>query len=332
MILACHMGLFWSANFFVDEKTLSFTTSYTPIPQPIFSQKILVDDLVGKATQKYVVSSNPEISAPATFEQALNKTAIPNPFIWIGDKRIYTPEGTQELKIVETDYFNYFFLEPNSQQAENAWQNRLLYGPKTPCNPYDISLENAVSFSKIKFAINNAYLKVISGADKIIISGSYPFFYGGVSRLMLAVLNSFNLPGVWRIAFDEKDSLSCLATLSFYDKSLAEAFLLKNPFNTTVTALVVPNATEGEIDFGLGKNQSFDFKNAGVFFVPIAEKDLVKVILKIKGKKRLTFEVGGGSYGLVIDARPRPLTGFMSKSYTLKETEQLKRVLETKVI
>ena len=339
MIFACHIGLYWSANFFIDEKNLSFTCTHTPLPLPVFSKKIFLDSIVETAllsgpketaTEKYIISSNPDILTKTTFEDSLKELVMPCPYIWIGDKRIYTPEGVCELRINETDFFNYFFLEQSSQQADNAWQNRLLYGPKTPTNAYDISLENAVSFAKIKFAINSSYSKVLSGADKFIISGSYPFYYGGITRLMLAVLNAFNMPGIWRVCFDELDTVSCLATLACCNKELANSLLLKYPYPTTVTTLIVPGATGGEIDFGLGKNQSFDFKNAGVFFVPISEQDKVKVI--IKGKKNATFEVSGGTYGLVIDARVRPLSGFMSKSYAFKETEQLKRVLETKVI
>ncbi len=208
--------------------------------------------------------------------------------------------------------------------------NQALYPTAAPTRWHDLTVLNAAGrelLSKVTQAWQNDPALALMDSDLILLSGA-PLARGGKpSALLLMLLDTLDVRGIYSVAADSVGLASALGAVATVNPEAAAQALESDCLVTWGTVFVpelAPRAGEPvvlnvQVQPARGGRLEADVKLGSLELIPLGEGEKAEIEIRggrgvrwnkfIEGFKNNTFkrEVQGGTAGLLIDARGRPL-------------------------
>ena len=240
------------------------------------------------------------------------------PMIFLGEKRVYCPQGCFELNINSEAVFKWFDFEESVVNVTNFFQNRFLYGPAPAESVWEKSFQNALIRAKMQAAFRLVSPNFLETVEELYLSGEALYGFTNFQELLLNFLDAMEVLGFWRLYFDDKAVLGPLAGL-YPEKERALKILNKYPFKRVADVFIVPGVASAQIIFEDGKKQTLNLAREGIHLVPLSKEELT-VKLRLK-KGHFEKKVSAGVFGAVFDTRKRPLafSDLRSERFTMRD-------------
>jgi hypothetical protein len=268
----------------------------------------------------------------------LNPTAVYNelhlPVVDLGHAITYVMGKTFRGDVPAADICRFLPRKITELEVENYLGNKKLYPQLVPLGPREHAIEQAVAIAAASDAEQRRHglpaLKVArnsgSGTTEIALTGAVFAKAPSFGEALLIVLDALSLPPVTEVFLDTKLVIPALATLSFFEKDLAEKIFLKEPLLALGSVFSLPEELNLKLDLGLGEPLALLVAQNRLTCVPLGKGKIARVEFDSPSQKG-SFEVRGGELGLVIDTRPKPLQMPSSRRERWKMIEGWKEAL-----
>ncbi len=230
----------------------------------------------------------------------------PLPLVYVGEQRGYINNIVYPLIVSPVDFYRWFNLADDIAQVENYFHNRLAYSPKEPRDNWEKGFEEALFRERLTFLFENIQKNYLDTIDDLIIAGEALSFSGDNKRFVLSFLDSLPKTSFVRVYRDYNNRLVNIQALKYFNEDLYKDLISSHVIEDLAGCLVVPQAKEILLKFLDGTRLNINLEPNSISVIPLDKglKVEAKIIFE-KGKS--FFNVSGGTFGLVVDNRSRPL-------------------------
>lgn len=299
------------------ERPLGFTAAFRPSSADVVSYLISEAQFLYQQEVREVYASG-DVAGPRVVRlltagrAAQTAEVLPHlkfPLIDIGGTASFVlGEEVREAEIVPADIIKWLPFESSSQEIGNYLANKALYGQIIPFTPRDLILEQGVGRAKLKHGLS--HLGPHDWEEGIL------FLTGGVFSkapsprdTLLPLLDCLESLGSYEVFVDRRQVFPALATLGEFKPDLYKQISTHVFFAAELlgTVLVLGGATSLIVDTGLVQEQALDLGAGEVTVLPVGGEETITVRLTSGFWEAQEVKVRGGTVGVVLDTRPRPL-------------------------
>ncbi|OGY30285.1 MAG: hypothetical protein A3F35_00355 [Candidatus Woykebacteria bacterium RIFCSPHIGHO2_12_FULL_45_10] len=201
------------------------------------------------------------------------------------------------FKAAEVGSFLTFAI--GESELENHLANLSLHPQTVPETKNE--MEIAESLMRVSFAKKAAEL---GEASNILVTGSLVAAHPNLARIALVVLDVLGEGKVAEVVVDKGSFGNCWgAALTKYRELAGFEIDFLEKLGTFVS---LGGTGRVELDYGLKNLQEVTADQNEIALIPAGSGQKVKISFGL-GKEKRKFEASGGSFGILIDARPKPL-------------------------
>jgi len=223
-----------------------------------------------------------------------------------------------------------------------------VYPGLVPMHDEALAIEHSLArliLSKIAGTIYPRDSSKKRAVDPVIVSGRCLTQSPDASTSMLTLLNGLQPIGISNFLFDSHDLLAPLGVIAQINSILPVQVL--DGRLMTASGPVIGFASKAKhgsdiaffsLEFKDGKKQSFPIKQGSLVRLPVQNGQNVRLYMEISGKagalpglkqKQVELDVTGGLFGIIVDARSKPLTISDKPAQRLEQLTAWKQALNT---
>lgn len=226
----------------------------------------------------------------------LDKSGFKKPIVLDAGSYNYTPT----IKMNQIGAF--LTKEVTEAEIENYFGNKSIKPQSLPAKPLDLEIEEA--FYRIVFSRNNEFVSDKRDVVNLVISGAYFSHAPKKTRLALVILDILSKGRVAQVRLDTKLFLHSFGALLKKHPNIAdwEVDFLKE------IGAFISFGGHGRVmlDYGFSDSQEISIIEDEIALLPSPKEQKIKItFLDNKEKKKIT--VNGGSFGVLLDGRTKPL-------------------------
>ena len=213
-------------------------------------------------------------------------------------------------------------MEMDQASARLRWLNHALHPAEVPVTREDARLMHAAARAALTTTMRQAEFDV-SGIDLVLLTGRAFSHNANPGSLALLALDALQPVGILTLAVDTLGLAPAFGALASVHASAAAAAIERDGFVTLGTVIApISNAREGQVDLHVQVQSdtlgtmNLEVEHGSLELVPLPAGQKASIVIRpgrgveLGSKHRGVFkaQVEGGSLGLVIDARGRPIT------------------------
>jgi hypothetical protein len=225
------------------------------------------------------------------------------PVIDVGHSLTYVLGKSFRGQVDAAQVSRYLPFELTTTAIDNCLGNEEIYPQAVPVGTRVRQLKRAAARVKIQTAFGESGT---FDTEEIILSGAVLAKAEDPSLSLLVILDALCLPPLVRVFLDQKQMLLALATLAFFEEDLANKILEQEPLTLLGSVFSHPEEVSLQIDLGLPQPQQLEIGVGELVRVPLETGKTAKVVFESR-KASGELEIEGGTVGLVVDTRPKPL-------------------------
>ncbi len=213
--------------------------------------------------------------------------------------------------------------EISETDIENYFGNKSIKPQSLPVKPIELDIEEA--FYRIVFSSNNNFVSSKSDVINVVISGAYFSKAPKKTRLALVILDILSKGRVAQVKLDTKLFLHSFGALLKQHPEIAdwEVEFLKD------LGAFISFGGHGRVtlDYGFADNQEISIVEDEIALLPSPKEQKIKIVFPdSKEKKKIT--VTGGSFGVLLDGRTKPLRLAFGKTESRSALERWQEAIE----
>ncbi len=339
--LTIDVGSAWTKAFLVNfadnyvnvEKSVKLPTSWGDLS---FSVNLLLSQILQKDVTKIFISNLPEVEKIAEknggqfVREDTAATNLVRYFKVSNSGFIILDAGASNFKqpfLIE-DVGKYLTFQANSIFLENFIGKKRYQAHVLPVDTKELEIEEAFLRSIFKAKLSGRS----SGKQNIIaLSGGVISGTPKLSRVALILLDIHERMDVSQVLFDREFFLPSFGALLSTYKQLQTANV--GPWLENMGTLVsLGGKMAADLDWDYSQIQKIELEEGEISLVPVPKEQKIKLSLVTSEKNKSLYEVGGGTLGLVFDARIKPLPIAYGQNESRKlMTDWLKQVEEAEL-
>jgi len=234
--------------------------------------------------------------------------------------------GASNLKesMKAEDIGKYLTFQTNAISLENFFGKKRFKPHILPADTKELEIEEAFLRANLanKLSNQNTNKKITLAATGGIISGT-----PRLSRIALLILDILGPGIVAQLVFDREFFLPSFGALLARYKQLQ----IGSPggwLEELGTFVSLSGKNTVELDWGYSQMQQVELSVGEISLIPAPAGQKIKLTLFPSKKERTEYGIGGGSLGIVLDARPKPLELTFGQAASRKQMGQWLKELE----